>query len=100
MSLDFFFGETGTWSLLWVEGSMPLVVKGLSGQVGTAIVYIDDGYAPELEALVYGGHVALRYELSKRWNLRFFVENHESRLEKHALRAFLTLSSVLGSGDH
>jgi len=102
VALDFFFGETGTWSLLWVEGSAPLVpslVRNLSCQVGTAVAYVDDGYAPELNTLAYGGHVAIRYEMSKRWNVRLFVEDHESRLEKHALRVFLTLSSVLGSED-
>jgi hypothetical protein len=97
-SIDHFQGESGTWDLLWVEGATPIFLDDLKARLGLTIVYVDDGVNPGLNTFGYGGHLGLSYQLSEGWQARIFVENHETRLEKHAFRGMFTLSSSFGSG--
>jgi len=97
-SVDHFQGESGTWDLAWLEGAMPIFLDGLKARLGATLVYIDDGVSPGLNTFGYGGHLGLSYQISDGWQARLFIEDHETRLEKHAVRGMFTLSSSFGTG--
>ncbi len=77
---------------------MPIFLDGLKARLGATIVYIDDGVSPGLNTFGYGGHLGLSYQISDGWQARLFIEDHETRLEKHAVRGMFTLSSSFGTG--
>ncbi len=99
LSWDHYQGATGTWNLFWLEGGMPVIIPELTLRAGFTFVYINDTVNTNLYTNGYGGHISANYQFAPGWTLRAFVENHETRLEKHATRAVLVLSSSFGGGQ-
>ncbi len=99
LSFEHFGGPSGIWDLVEVEGAIPLGRPDLLGRAGLSVAYIDDGVSPGLKTTAWGGHVELDYRFAPGWTVRLHVEDHESRLEKHAVRGFMILRAELGTSS-
>ena len=97
-SWDHFGNVTGSWDLLLIQGTTPIINEDLILQCGVTALQVEDSVTPGLDTWGAGGHVSLDYEFAPGWVGRAFVEDHETRLEKRAVRGMLMLSTTLDSG--
>ncbi len=98
LSVDHYGGATARWDMLWLEGSTPVALDELRLGAALTLLSIDDTVNTELNTFAYGAQLSLDYAISRSWALRAFVENHETRQEKHATRGLLTLRARFGGG--
>lgn len=95
---EHFSGATATWDHLQAQVAWPFFGRRLWVRGGLMALWADDSVSPELNAFSYGAHAEARYRFAEGWEARIYVEDHESRLEKHAVRALLSLQAALGGG--
>jgi len=97
-SWDHFAGATGSWDLALIQGATPIFNESLILKCGLTALNVEDSVNPGLETWGAGGHVSVDYEFGSGWVARAFVEDHETRLEKRAVRGMMMLTTALGSG--
>ena len=95
-SFEHFSGATGNWSLALLQGVTPLYVERLVLKCGLTALKVEDSVNTGLETWGGGGHMSLDYAFGGEWVGRIYVEDHETRLEKRAVRAVLMLTTALG----